>query len=234
MMVYSNSFDYTANPRWLDRMAMMEAVRKTADFSENQTKFLLKDLNSDSHSLRAKGVKRYQEYIQQNRPDMYEDVVDLLFLGNQELSGLLRWCGSASSKHGGQLKRISADVISLIKFLLTLEPDEFGENVFFDRFIRLPAVNLREMNLSKHLATVEASFFSSSRSGNAIDACEILSIVIQYHVNDDGEPDPLDINFLLHENVQSLEAFRAWLRQSAAEEVSLAEVVERKRGGKGV
>jgi hypothetical protein len=198
---------------------MMDAVRKTADFSENQTKFLLKDLNSNNHANRLKGVKRYHEYIQINRPDMYEDVVDLLYLGSPEYHGLLYWCGSSSTKHTGQLKRISSDVISLIKFLLTLEPDEYGENVFFDRFIRIPSNSLREMNLSKHIASVGTSFFASNRSGNATDAFEILSIIMEYHVNDDGELDPVDINFILSDNVQTLESFRAWLRHSAAEEV---------------
>lgn len=198
---------------------MMDAVRKTADFSENQTKFLLKDLNSPNNSIRLKGVKRYQEYISSNRPDMYEDVVDTLYLGNEEYDGLITWCGSSSTKHSGQLKRISADVISLIKYLITLDPDEYGENVFFDRFIRIPAKNLRELNLSKHITAAGSSFFSSNRSGNSSDAFEILSIIMEYHCNEDGDLEPVDINYLLHDNVQSLEAFRSWLRHSAAEEV---------------
>lgn len=200
---------------------MMDAVRKTADFAENQTKFLLKDLNSQNHSTRLKGVKRYQDYILSSRPDMYEDVVDYLFLGNNEYNGLLKWCGFGSSNHGGQLKRICSDVISLIKILITLEPDEYGENIFFDRFMKIPVNNLREMNFSKHISPEGTSnFFSStSRSGNVNDAFEILSLILEFHVNADDEPEPVDLNYLLQENVQSLESFRAWLRHSAAEEV---------------
>jgi hypothetical protein len=46
------------------------AYKKTADFAENQTKFLLKDLNNQNHATRLKGLKRYQEYIELNRPDV--------------------------------------------------------------------------------------------------------------------------------------------------------------------
>ena len=203
---------------------LMDAVKKTADYSENQTKFLLKDLNNQSNQIRSKGIKRYTEYILTSRPDMYDDVIDFLFLGDKEYLGLLSWCGQSSSKHTGQLKRIASEVISLIKLLVTLEPDEYGENIFFNRFIKLPIHKLREMNLSKHISNSTegiSNYFlsSSSRNGNINDAFEILSLILEFHVNSDDEPEPVDLNYLLQENVQSLEAFRAWLRHSAAEEV---------------
>lgn len=49
---------------------MIEVVKRKADYAENQTKFLLKDLNNQNNSVRMKGIKAYQEYIETYRPDV--------------------------------------------------------------------------------------------------------------------------------------------------------------------
>lgn len=153
---------------------------------------------------------------------MYDDDVDRLFLGDPETghAGLLHWSGSQSTKHGGQLKRIAANVISLIRFLISLEPDDYG-NLFFERFMRLPLHSLRDINFSKHILPEGGSgiISRSTRQGNAIDACEILSLIVQYHVDEDGDPDPVDLLYMCNDNVACKDYFVQWFQETAREEV---------------
>jgi hypothetical protein len=153
---------------------------------------------------------------------MYDDDVDFLLLGNKDQGGLIRWSGASSTKHDGQLKRIAASVIALLRLLLTLEPDDYGINIFFDRCMRIPVNSLLDINFSKHIAPDNSSSLmsGSSRSGSADDACEILSLIMQCHVTEDGEPENVDINYLLNDNARSRDLFMAWLQESAREEVT--------------
>jgi hypothetical protein len=156
---------------------------------------------------------------------MYDDDVDHLFLGDSQagLEGLLHWSGSQSTKHGGQLKRIAANVISLIRFLISMEEDEYG-NLFFERFMRLPLKHLRDINFSKHIIPEGSSgiMSSSARHGNTADACEILSLIVQYHVDENGDPDPVDLLYMCNGNVTCKEYFVQWFQETAREEVGRA------------
>ena len=152
---------------------------------------------------------------------MYDDDVDRLFLGDSDtMRGLLYWSGSHSTKHDGQLKRIATNVISLIRFLISLEPNEDG-NLFFERFMQYPLQSLREINFAKHITPEGSSglMSSSSRQGNCADACEILSLIVQYHVDQYGDPDHVDLLFMCGGNVACKEYFLQWFQDTAREEV---------------
>lgn len=153
---------------------------------------------------------------------MYDDDVDHLFLGDPQVGqGLLHWSGSQSTKHGGQLKRIAANVISLIRFLISMEDNDFG-NIFFERFMRLPLKSLREINFVKHILPEGSTgiMSSSARLGNTADACEILSLIVQYHVDENGDPDPVDLLYMCNDNAACKDYFVQWFQETAREEVS--------------
>ena len=205
----------------------MDVVRQTADFAENQTKFFIKDINSQDNGTRLKAIKRYKEYISTYHPEMYDDDVDFLYTGNSEhhgirTMGLLHGCGQQSSKHEGQLKRIAANLLIFLQWLLSIECAQDVENIFFERFIRLPAGELVQMCLWKHISLDNTRILvgAGQRGGNTEIACEILSILMQYHVNEDGKPDPLDIDYMLNNDNTSKEYFMKWLEHSANKDVS--------------
>lgn len=204
----------------------MDVVRRTADFAENQTKFFITDINSKDNGARLKAIKRYKEYITTYRPEMYEDDVDFLFTGSNEqngihTAGLLQGCGQLSSKHDGHLKRIAGNLMSFVQWLITLECEGDVENIFFERFIRLPASELVQMALDKHISLDNTSALSGAgkRGGNTAVACEVLSTLMQYHLTEDGDPDPLDVDYMLNNDSESKRQFMKWLGSSADDQV---------------
>lgn len=210
----------------------MDVVRRTADFAENQTKFFITDINSKDNGVRLKAIKRYKEYITTYRPEMYDDDVDFLFTGTNEhhgirTNGLLSGCGQQSTKHDGQLKRIAGNLMVFLQWLITLECEGDIENIFFERFIRLPAAELAQMSLSQHIGLDNKSTLSGagSRGGNTVIACEVLSTLLQYHLTEDGDPDPLDVDYMLHADSASKLHFMTWLENSADEQVSYMYIV---------
>jgi hypothetical protein len=205
----------------------MDVVRRTADFAENQTKFFITDINSKDHGTRLKAIKRYKEYITTYRPEMYDDDVDFLFTGNNEhnnihTNGLLYGCGQQSSKHDGQLKRIAGSLMSFLQWLITLECEGGIENIFFERFVRLPAAELVQMSLAKHINLDNKSHLTGAgkRGGNTAIACEILSTLIQYHLTEDGDPDPLDVDYMLNNDATAKLQFMKWLGTTADDQVT--------------
>jgi hypothetical protein len=176
--------------------------------------------------VRLKAIKRYKEYITTYRPEMYDDDVDFLFTGVNEhngiqSTGLLHGCGLQSSKHEGQLKRIAGSLMSFLQWLITLECEGDIENIFFERFIRLPAAELVQMSLAKHISLDNKSSLTGSgkRGGNTAIACEILSTLLQFHLTEDGDPDPLDVDYLLSNDSSSKIHFMKWLGSAADEQV---------------
>jgi hypothetical protein len=205
----------------------MDVVRRTADFAENQTKFFITDINSKDNGARLKAIKRYKEYITTYRPEMYDDDVDFLFTGTNEhhgirTNGLLYGCGQQSSKHGGQLKRIAGNLMAFLQWLITLECEGDIENIFFERLIRLPAAELAQMSLSKHISLDNKSTLSGAgqRGGNTVIACEVLSTLMQYHLTEDGDSDPLDVDYMLSNDSAGKRQFMKWLENSADDQVS--------------
>ena len=49
----------------------MEGIRRSADFAESQIRVLLNDLNNDSHNIRFRAIKRFQEYVATYRPEVF-------------------------------------------------------------------------------------------------------------------------------------------------------------------
>ena len=229
----------------------MDVVRRTANYAENQTKFFINDINSKDNSTRVKAIKRYKEYISTYRPEMYDDDVDFLFTGvNQhhnvkvrcttlgllfsflsspcqldriQTKGLLFGCGQQSTKHSGQLKRIAGELMAFLQWLITLECEGDIENIFFERFIRLPPREYTQMALEKHISLDNSSTFSGAgrRGGNTLIACEVLSTLLQFHITEAGDPDPLDVDKLLNNDMASKAQFMLWLKDSHDEEVSI-------------
>lgn len=198
----------------------MDVVRKSPDFAGRQISILLADLNNSNNSTRLKAIKRFQDYVLTNKPEVYDDDVDLLFLGSGENSGLLYWSGARSSKHDGQLKRTCLTAIQFLKTLVTIG-DASGD-VFRERFFSLPVHELLKINFATHITSDHASNIISgqSRYGSSKDAFEIMSLLAREHLDQDGQIDPLDINVLIDNDSTCHQKYMAWLQQSAAEEIT--------------
>ena len=48
----------------------MEGIKRSADFAESQIRVLLNDLNNESHNVRTRAIKRFQEYISTYHPEV--------------------------------------------------------------------------------------------------------------------------------------------------------------------
>ena len=219
----------------------MEALRRSPAYAEGQIRLLLSDLKSSNHAVRVKAVKHFQDYIVNYGPEIYDDDVDFLFTGTNEAvktgMGLLYFSGLDSDKHDGQLKRIAAPTIALIAWLISLEVDNEEEsNVFYERFVQLPSAELAKINFAKHIsidggggrskAALRAQqarvLAGQTRSGSSADALRLLSVLMRDHRTVDGEPDPIDLNALLHDDAASKQIVDHWLSKSANEDVAKA------------
>jgi hypothetical protein len=159
--------------------------------------------------------------------------VDFLFYGSGNGGpGLLHWSGVASDNHDGQLKRICGPIISLIKWLITMDTeDEYG-NIYRDRFIHFPAEDLLKINFIKHVNIKGESKVSKSlgamgqsRQGSVNDAFEILSIICLEHRSlEDDEDDPIEPGYFLENNKLCLERFSAWQRENNIDNVRSLEL----------
>lgn len=133
-------------------------------------------------------------------------------------AGLLTYCGLDSGKHGGQLKRICAPAIGLLRWLVQMESySDEEENIFFERFVQLPVTELAKINFQKHVLNQSegGSLLSrgQSRSGSADDAMELLAVLMANHRTVNGEDDPIEVEEILTDRV-ARERFAAWLKQS--------------------
>lgn len=205
----------------------MEGMKRSPGYAESQIRLLLSDLKNSNNSIRLKAVKRFQDYINSYKPDMYDDDVDSLFTGEFEHvswrgCGLLYYSGLDSDKHNGQLKRIASPSISLLKWLLTINyDDESQENIFHERFIRLSVPLIKKVNFTKHILNDTGNkIVATSRLGNSDDAFTLLEILMKDHRNDEGELDPIDVLDLLDNNSICRERFNQWLQKSSAEQIS--------------
>ena len=169
--------------------------------------------------------------------EIYDDDIDFLFTGvNSEnntmtSNGLLYYCGLNSEKHDGQLKRICAPAIHLLRWLITFKgyDEKNGHNIFYDRFIQLPEKEYLKLNFSKHIITIDkdmnllkvAGMKGESRSGNYEDAMEILSYIVRDHKGVNGEPDPIELNYLIENNRTCRDKFLKWLQKTATAQMNV-------------
>lgn len=125
--------------------------------------------------------------------------------------GLLHYCGLNSGKHSGQLKRICAPAISLIRWLISFQ-DFIGENIFYERFIVLTLDDYKKINFEKHILNQngkELQFKSNAdkirsktttRDGSGEDAFILLKVILNDHRNSDsGEAEPIPLSSLIQE-----------------------------------
>jgi len=143
-------------------------------------------------------------------------------------SGLIYWTGVESASHDGFLKRICPNVLSLIYSLITstdLSTETEG-NIFYEHFIRLPESELLKFNFSKHIAYSKkilntAGFSKQGLHRQRREALELLGILVQNHVNRDGEPEPINQVLLLKNDTKSKEKLKAWLKKNDAHKVCM-------------
>ena len=209
----------------------------SAGYAYGQIRLCLSDLANASHGTKLKAVKRFQDYIANTKPDLNDDDVLYLFAGAGAAEmqgaassvGLLYYAGIDSGKHGGQLKRICAPVIGLIRYLISLPP--FGRdiesseyNMFFEIFVTIPMQELSRINFVKHILgeADRGSLFGSNRSGGANDALEILSILVRDHRTPEGDPDPIDVTQLLGDNKICRDRLNQYMQKTNSEVVTRA------------
>lgn len=137
------------------------------------------------------------------------------------MPGLLHFCGIESEKQPGQLKRTSGPLLSFVRWLLHQTDD-----IYLNNFVRLSPEELVKINFPKHILNQNESsklgitIGRQSRGGHADDAFELLHILYQDHRNAEDEQDPIDINFLLHNDSVCYDRFHAWLQKSNLDFVS--------------
>ncbi|CAM9693922.1 unnamed protein product [Chrysoparadoxa australica] len=141
----------------------------------------------------------------------------MLFRGDGYLRGLISWCGERSTGTTGAFKRTAAPCLGLLKWLVTLE-DPSGRmeaNIFNERFLQVPLEELQQMQLDLHLLPPPGrSAKAASRMGNTSEACELLSLQLQGHKDENGEPEEIAMHEILYSEV-SREIFMDWLKKSA-------------------
>eukprot|EP01041_Mallomonas_annulata_P007200 gene7200-14681_t len=209
------------------RPMAMDELRKTAEFSGGQIKLLLKDLNKNSsHTIRLKALKRFQDYISTFKPELYDDDVDMLFVGSGDSYGLLYWCGAKSSKGTeGILKRVCGPAMALLTWLLSLGSN--SDNIYYDRFMALPISEILKINFVAHILSDNFNNIIKSvqiKSTSSDDCYEIISLLVRNYkvLNSNEKSNRLDINILLENNTVCRQKYMQWLQQSAAQEITTA------------
>lgn len=153
--------------------------------------------------------------------------MDYLFSGANGGEGLLYYCGINSGKHGGQLKRICAPCISMLRWIVTMETDDELGNIYYERFVHQPMSELYKINFEKHITQQPEGGGMSfggggkSRSGNCEDAFELLMILVNDHRNEDGYDEPVDAYEMLNGNKVAYDMFKKWAAKSGNDVSSL-------------
>jgi len=107
---------------------------RTPDFASSKIQDLLNDLATKSHNAKVRSITNFMSFIKTSKPEVYDDDVDILLTGlgededgegEGERMGLLGYAGAVSenSKDAMSLKRISADAIDLLHWLVFLPSD---------------------------------------------------------------------------------------------------------------
>ena len=198
--------------------SMAGDYRRTPDFASSQIAGLLEELHakSSSQSAKVRTLTRFRDFLETSKPEVYDDDVDVLLIGNgddESARGLLYYAGAISEnskKEANALKRISAEAIGLLHFLVFLPEDviegmcegyDDEENIFYSRFINMSIDDLRRVNFARHiihlpskqqkggldklfkkLETAKADFLKGgSRTGNPELAMNLLALLIRDH-----------------------------------------------------
>ena len=119
---------------------MAEDIRRSPAFAAEEIASLLDGLRLSSHAARVRAMRRFEVYVATERPEIFDDDVDVLFAGMASGAeghhthdgapqvGLCSACGMLSSKHTGGLKRSAATAIQLVRFLLRVDLDNTGSD----------------------------------------------------------------------------------------------------------
>ena len=208
---------------------MQANFRSKPNYAEGQIKVLLLDLSNKNHTVKMRAVKRFHDYITAYRPEIYDDDIDLLYIGGdvdrKKLPGLLYYTSIMSSHHAGQLKRIASPVLALLRKLLTLSADEYTEeNIFLSRFVVLTLPDILRINFEKIILLDRAKIMTCSSHENmdaASDILEIMTILMRDHRSPEGFREPIEFGTLINENDEVKEILSQWLAQKAADQVAL-------------
>jgi hypothetical protein len=211
----------------------MQNMQCTPGYAESQIRVLLKDLADSTHSTRVKAVTKFKDYIDKFRPEVYDDDVEYLFIGGSGggklPNGLFYYAGQSSSKHEGELKRICAPVIDLIRWLISIDMgdpsndqhvgnnEHIYDNIFYDQYISMPVSELCKINFTKHILLPSTS---NSRSGSQEYALELLSVLLRDHRDLDGNFDSVDADDFLDNNQHCKDLLTAYLSRTNAEELT--------------
>ncbi|CAM9110838.1 unnamed protein product [Choristocarpus tenellus] len=171
-------------------------------------------LNASKNNAREKAIKTFRTFVEKQGLEFYDDDVDTMLLGDGYTLGLLQWCGESSTGTHGALKRTAAYAISTIKWLVSLQDSSGEENIFLARFVQVAVEDLQKMKLDLHILPSQGGSRAASRGGKSKDACELISLVLQHHRNDAGEPEDVSLeDILLDEKARKI--FMNWLKQTA-------------------
>eukprot|EP01033_Poteriospumella_lacustris_P015418 gene15418-11025_t len=196
-------------------------MQRSNNYAANQVRFFLSELKNSSNTSKLKAIQRFQGYLERFQPEIYDDTVQFLFTGEDEVHGnnalgLIYFCGIESDKHPGQLKRICGPLLSFVRWLLHQTDD-----IYLNNFVKLPQEELYKINFPKHILNQSESGKltihiggASSRGSKADDAFELLHILYQDHRNSEDEQEPIDINYLLQGDTVCYDRFHTWLQKS--------------------
>lgn len=161
----------------------------------------------------------------------------MLFIGvpDRDYEGLLYWGGVQSEHHKASLKRICPFVMSLISHLVGLDFGDDKENIFYERYIRLPLNDLLKLNFVAHIN--EANKSAKDKSASSVlsniplsNVFQLISLQLRDHFNPETDAsDPIELQALIGQNEAITEQFVAWLQLSATNEIAVNVSSERKK-----
>lgn len=153
---------------------------------------------------------------------------------NNNNYGLLYYCGMKSTKHIGELKRISYPSLQLLRWLITheviIEELERG-NFFYTRFVQLPLSKLKLIDLPKHITAYNSqskkSIFSSNKnnsnnnkSSSNDDSCFVLlTIILNDYRTPEGKSNSIEVDDLLNYNDICHKKYDEWQDANKTNEV---------------
>jgi len=188
-------------------------MKKTDNYASNQIRILLHELKNPSHKIKVKAIVAFRNYVETYQPDIADDNVDYLFLGDGSIDktnnnstssssstttsitttstttnsnyGLLYWCGVKSDKHIGELKRICYPSIQLVRWLITHDVIELDRgNFYYTRFVQLSLTKLKLIDFTKHILSYNKS--NNNNNNNKSSSSSSMLIKKSRNGNDDS------------------------------------------------
>ena len=170
--------------------------RASPEFAAEEIRSLLDGLSVSGHAARVRALQRFELYVTTERPELFDDDVDVLFRGDYARRGLVAACGTPSRKHLGRLKRSAANAIRLVRFL-ALEHDDGApapddpadagrDGIFLERLLALPLDALRDLRLDVHLRPDSIEGASGERDGSRADAVALVALLHERYAPSEG------------------------------------------------